>query len=132
MKWDFSDWERYKKEKRGFNKWGGSDCFSMLSDCRDGINNSWAIRFCFSQYLQGATSLFPIKSLVTNEGFDGKGTNCKSWSRFRHVLGDGAEKKFSYPAEVVEDPRVRREVLKYHSIPRRIYSKLMYIIHRSN
>lgn len=113
-----------------FNKWGGSDCQSMLEGWRKGFNRSWAIRFCFSQYLQDKLSVFPIKSLVENEGFDGAGTNCKKWSRFRYELMDPAKKNFSFPPVSKMLPHFHRESLKYHSIPRRLYSRLMYMIYR--
>lgn len=41
-----------------------------------GKNNSWAIRWNASLFLQGILSLNVGRSLVQNEGFDGSGTNC--------------------------------------------------------
>lgn len=36
----------------------------MLRSVKEGWGNSWAIRFCFSQFLQNKFSLFPIISKV--------------------------------------------------------------------
>ncbi len=125
--WTFERWDEWKSLSGKFNKWGGSDCFGMLSDCRSGKNKSWAIRFCFNQFLQDKVSLFPIKSLVTNNGFDGSGTNCRHWSRFKFELMP-ATKGFRLPQTVTINRHIHNSAMKYHSIPIRIYSKIMYLL----
>lgn len=126
--WNLEPWTEFKKYRRAFNKWGGSDCFGMLEGWKTGRNKSWAIRFCFSQFLQDKVSLFPIKSLVTNDGFDGQGTNCKKWSRFRHELFDGTKEKFEFPTASVVNRKICRQAMAYNGLIIRIWSRLMYII----
>lgn len=113
-----------------FNAWGGSDCEGMLEGWRKGRNKSWAIRFCYSQYLQDRLSVFPVKSLLENEGFDGTGTNCKKWSRFKYELMNPDKREFSFPEDSVMLKKFHREALKYHSIPRRILSRIMYMVYK--
>lgn len=48
----------------------------MLRRQTGGKNNSWAIRWNASLFLNDILSLNVGKSLVQNEGFDGSGTNC--------------------------------------------------------
>ena len=48
----------------------------MLRRQTEGKNNSWAIRWNASLFLNDILSLNAGKSLVRNEGFDGSGTNC--------------------------------------------------------
>lgn len=48
----------------------------MLRRQIEGKNNSWAIRWNASLFLAGILSLNVGRSLVSNEGFDGSGTNC--------------------------------------------------------
>lgn len=48
----------------------------MLRRQIEGKNNSWAIRWNASLFLEGILSLNVGRSLVQNEGFDGSGTNC--------------------------------------------------------
>lgn len=48
----------------------------MLKRQTEGKNNSWAIRWNASLFLNDILSLNVGKSLVQNEGFDGSGTNC--------------------------------------------------------
>lgn len=124
--WKLEDWNTVKENARLFNKWGGSDCWKMLRDWHDGKNMSWAIRFCYAQFLQNKLALFPTISHVDNEGFDGEGTNCKKWSRFKFTLDHSGHKRFSMPDEVTLVESITKSALSYHSLPIRIYSKLMY------
>lgn len=116
-----SDWARYR---RTFADWGGSDCPDLLRGWMEGRNESWAIRFCFSEFLQGKVSLFPVKSLVDpSAGFDGSGTNCPRYSRFRFDL-DARPGPFRYPGTVEVVPSIRKSALHYHSLPLRAWSRL--------
>lgn len=126
--WSFNNWEEWEKKRKEFNKWGGSDCFSMLEGCKEGKNKSWAIRFCFNQFLQNKISLFPIKSLVKNEGFDGLGTNCKKYSRFKYELMPEDYLEFTFPESDIIEPQIVKSALNYHSITKRIWSRFMYMI----
>ncbi len=128
--WDLKDWNQYVKMAKAFNQWGGSDCFKMLNDWKNGRNHSWAIRFCFAQFLQDKVSLFPIVSKVRNDGFDGQGTNCKKWSRFKYEFDYQGEKSFKFPAKTDVDKHLYKEAMRYHSIGIRIWSKIMYFIYR--
>lgn len=47
----------------------------MLMDQISGKNNSWAIRWYASAFLENKFTLYPGKSLITNNGGDGSGTN---------------------------------------------------------
>ena len=99
--WQLAEWANQRRNKEKFCKWGGSDCWKLLNDWHLGRNQSWAIRFCYSQFLNNALSLFPIISKVENYGFDGEGTNCKSWSRFKCEFDMSGNKKFIFPDEVI-------------------------------
>lgn len=129
--WQLENFDQYHTMRKAFNKWGGSDCWKMLSDWKVGKNKSWAIRFCFSQFLQQKISLFPIISKVKNDGFDGQGTNCKRWSRFRCVFDTSAIQSFSYPEKIAIHPYLFRSAISYHSIVKRLQSRVMYLIYRN-
>jgi len=126
--WTFEKWDEWSKMKQRFNRWGGSDCFGMLDGCRSGVNKSWAIRFCFNQFLQNKLSLFPTKSLVKNDGFDGSGTNCKKYSRFKYELLKKDKISFSFPKEIVLHKFFWKQAMRYNSITQRLWSRIMYII----
>ena len=127
--WELKDWDKYSKMGRAFNKWGGSDCWKMLNDWRHGNNKSWAIRFCFAQFLQDKVSLFPTISKVRNDGFDGEGTNCKKWSRFKYEFDKTSNKQIKFPANTILDKELYKSAMAYHGILIRIYSRIMYLIY---
>ena len=127
--WDLKDWSLHKKNARKFNKWGGSDCWKMLNDWRNGRNSSWAIRFCYTQFLQDSLSLFPLVSKVGNEGFDGRGTHGKKWTRARFEFDNTTIKTFKLPNKVTMNHCLYKEAMSYHTILIRIWSKIMYLIH---
>jgi len=55
----------------------------MLKSQIAGNNNSWAIRWYASTFLNNMLTLYPGKSLIQNIGFDNSGTHCnttKSWN----------------------------------------------------
>lgn len=64
-----------KKLEKEFNFNNTFDYVKMLQDQIDGKNNSWAIRWYASCFLNNMYILYPGKSLVTNIGFDGTGTH---------------------------------------------------------
>ena len=50
--------------------------FEMLKKQKVGKIDSWAIRWYLSVFNADGLVLYPRRSLVNNEGFDGSGTNC--------------------------------------------------------
>lgn len=128
--WELKDWSRYKKMGRAFNRWGGSDCFRMLRSVKECGATSWAIRFGFFQFLQDKLSLFPIVSKVRNDGFDGAGTNCKKWGRFKYVFDETDRKIFLMPSDISLNKKLYRSAMSYHTIMIRIWSRIMYVVHR--
>lgn len=127
--WKLDDWVSVERNKKSFVKSQGSDVFGMLSDWKKGKNNSWAIRFCYSQFVKDKLSVIPNISLVDNRGFDGDGTNCKHYSRFKFEFDSRKNYiVFKFPSEVKLNSRLYKQALWYHSIPLRIWSKIMYII----
>ncbi len=127
--WELKDWDAVVAHRKAFVKSQGSDVFKMLSDCKQGKNHSWAIRFCYAQFVQGRLSVIPNRSLVNNEGFDGDGTNCKRYSRFKFELDKRqGHLHFKWPERVELDASLYRQAKWYHSIPLRIWSRIMYLI----
>lgn len=133
-RWDTIDWklepfDDCRKYKTAFNKWLGSDAWRMLNRWHKGEIKSWSIRFNFAQFIQDRPAIAPVYSLVANDGFDGNGTNCKAWSRFKYELEPTGKKKFTWPEDLEIDQRLRKQAMWYSSIPIRIFSRVMYIIY---
>jgi len=125
--WGLNDWASVENNAKAFNRWGGSDCFRMLKGWKDGRNKSWAIRFCYNQFVQNKVSLFPLVSKIDNEGFDGSGTNCMLYNRFKFDFDESETKEFRMPESFDTNPKLVKEALKYHTIATRIHSRLMNI-----
>ena len=130
--WTLEDWTACEAQAKAFNRWGGSDCFGMLRDWHEGKNQSWAIRFSYSQFVQNKVAIFPMVSKVINEGFDNQSTNCKGWNRFKYDFDSSENKVFRWPEEVMVDERLRKSALAYHSIRERLYSRVMNLFYRSS
>jgi hypothetical protein len=67
-----------------FNK-GGADLTHLLQLQMDGKIDSWAIRFCFAQFLADAYCINPVKTLVRNIGLDNSGVHCGIDPRREHL-----------------------------------------------
>lgn len=79
---------RLKRSKRSkeFDFGGAYPYTKMLKKQTKGLNNSWAIRWNASLFLEDILSLNVGKSLVLNTGFDGTGTHCGSQNIYKSQL----------------------------------------------
>lgn len=62
--------------RKRFNLGNAYPYFSMLKKQKSGQIDSWAIRWYLSVFMRNGLTLYPRRSLVNNEGFDGSGSNC--------------------------------------------------------
>ena len=67
---------------RSFDFNGAFGYTSMLEDQIAGRNDSWAVRWYASVFLQNKLTLYPGRSLVHNTGMDDSGTHCVKSERF--------------------------------------------------
>lgn len=65
-----------KGEEKAFNLDNTYPYTKMLKNQIKGKNNSWAIRWNASLFINKRLSIWPSTSLVENIGFDGSGTHC--------------------------------------------------------
>lgn len=75
--WEVSDYKEFKnnyKKRKKMNR-GGPDMAQMLDSQMQGLCDSWAIRWCYEQSKQNKYTIYPVKSLVINQGLDGTGTH---------------------------------------------------------
>ncbi len=86
----------------------------MLRQQIEGKNNSWAIRWNASLFLADVFSLNVGRSLVSNEGLDGSGTNSVSLDPYRSALSmNPIEVRPISP--VVENLEVRKAYERYYA-----------------
>lgn len=107
---------------REFDLDGSYPYTQMLRDCIAGRNDSWAIRWYASAFLNGKLTLYPGSSQVQNIGADGSGSHVGSTRSFEHrrwgeyvALGDiplvesaVARQAFSAYLAELSAPRLRR------------------------
>ncbi len=67
---------RNRAIRKRFNLNESYPYFSMLKKQKAGVIDSWAIRWYLSVFVREGFVLYPRRSLVSNEGFDGSGMNC--------------------------------------------------------
>jgi len=68
-----------------FNFNGTYDYYKMLQDQVAGKNDSWAVRWYASCFLNNMVTLYPGKSLVQNIGLDNSGTHCGVIDNYLHT-----------------------------------------------
>lgn len=127
--WEVSDYYSFKKDnkkKSQFNK-GGRDLSDMLALQMTGQIDSWAIRWCYTQFKLDMYTIYPVKSFVRNIGLDGSGTHSNITNKFDMVLNDTDR---SYKLENVNLNKViLKKFQNYYINPYRYYlSKLKQFI----
>lgn len=113
--WSVSDYNSIEfnwKNRLDFGSWGRDMPF-MLDANHYGLNQSWAIRWCYSAYKQHKYTVYPTESRVENNGTDGSGTNyTETIHRYDTVLTDGKkEPKFE---RVQPNKKIQREFRRRH------------------
>ena len=81
-----------------------------------GFNDSWAIRWYASAFLEDKLTLYPGQSLVANIGFDNSGTHGGATAIFDGRLGDRSPRLTSLP--LTENEEARQAINRYFKSPR--------------
>ena len=115
--------EGNKKKIKEFEL-GGNDLYRMFELQYLGKIDSWAIQWCYSQFVNSSYSVIPKKSLTQNIGFyDNLGTHNKSGGlRWKVNL---AQTKIS-PHNISPDTEFLTCFKKYHDLT--IFSKFKYFL----
>jgi hypothetical protein len=124
--WNVSGYDHFKKNRelrKAFQR-GGADMPRMLSKQMAGKIDSWAIRFCYSQFQQRALTVFPTVSKVRSIGFGRAATHTKRTTRFDTLLDSGDKTIFGFPEEPFVDERLAREFRWKFSSFRRAMDRL--------
>lgn len=130
--WEVKDWNNFKNDRNQkikFNK-NGSDMFSMLNDYMEGKNNSWAIRFCYTQFKLNKFTIFPVISKIDNFGFGVDATNCNVYNRFKIDFDSGQKRSFLLPEKLTFNDAIVKQVVAFFSIKVRIKSKIVSLFYK--
>ena len=113
--WDVGDYSRFildRKQRKLFNR-GGNDMVEMLKDQMEGRIDSWAIRWCYSQFKYGGYCIYPVTSKVQNIGLDGTGVHCGK-SKFGWVELDSGTNKTLFCDNLEEDQHILKNFRNYY------------------
>lgn len=112
--WDVKDFDALCKDRKRIHQLnrGGRDMFRMLQGQRKGINNSWAIRWCYSQSMQNKFTIYPKYPKVINIGGDGSGENSLASGKYDNTL---STQKIRL-ANVSINHKITKEFRKYYSL----------------
>ena len=96
-----------KSLEKEFNFNNSFDYVQMLTDQVEGKNNSWAIRWYASCFLKNLYTLYPGKSLISNNGFDDSGTHSGKSNVFNQEI---------YSEKIIiEDIPVENSLIAYNA-----------------
>ncbi len=82
--WSVGDYKQFIKSKtlsKSFEQ-AGNDTVVMLLKQQQGLINSWSIRFNYAAFKADEPTVYPVKSLITNTGVDGSGTNMRKSRKY--------------------------------------------------
>lgn len=128
--WEVSNYSKFinnRSDIKRFNK-GGSDMTKMLKSQMSGKIDSWAIRFCFQQFLDKKACLFPKISKVQSIGFSEEATHTVGAKKFITTLDVGNKKKFTFKRFTKYDEKLLHSFREKFSIKQRLLDKISRFI----
>jgi glycosyltransferase involved in cell wall biosynthesis len=118
--WDVKDYMQFKKDYRKRKEFsrGGKDLPILLDYQMCGLIDSWAIRWCYSQYKHKQYSVFPAETRVTHIGCNKESTHVKK------QFGKNQVMKEEHPITDKYDAVLSEQLLKdFHDYYRMSYVK---------
>jgi len=128
ISWNIENYESYRKDLLFIKKFNrmGSDMSKMLHDQMTGKINSWAIRWCFHQYLKQKFTVYPTVSKIQNIGTgQGASHTIDRFNRFATPLDLSLRTDFDFNVDVKLESFYLKQFLKQFSIATRIKYKLL-------
>ena len=111
---------RSREKRREFDIEGSIKYYRMLILQAIGVNDSWAIRWYASVFLNNGLCLHPGKSLVNNIGQDDSGTHSDSTNVYSVEVSE--DKNFTFTTDINESKKAVTLMANfYYSIKKPIY-----------
>lgn len=119
-----------KKLTYDFDFYNSHSYTKMLKDQITGKNNSWAIRWYASAFLNNKLTLYPGKSYVHNIGNDSSGTHCTKTQKFDVELC--LKESVTWPEFIAESNSSKKVIANYFlSLQSSFLKKTISILKRS-
>ena len=109
--WGFKDSEKFLKDKKlqKLYSYSGDDKVEMLIAQIEGKIDSWATRWEYTHFKNDAYSVYPVKSLLNNIGFDGTGINSGYDKKYFYTNGF---EDFKYDVKFLEEIKLDKGIMK--------------------
>ena len=118
---DYNEFKKDREKQREFNR-SAYNMTEMLNLQMKGIIDSWAIRWDYHIFKNNGVSIFPIKSLIRNIGFDGTGRHSRKTNNYDSTIVSGFKVK-----KVIADPVIDSRItnLYYQAYNRSLFFKIV-------
>lgn len=132
-RWNKVDWQvkdfynLTKKEIKSFNL-AGNDMYKMLELQILRKIDSWAIRWCFSQYKENMYTVFPRESKIKNIGFSESATHGGIF--IEKYMVELSEKKIKFPKNIEPNEQILELLKKYNDLT--FQGKVGYFLKKYN
>lgn len=100
-----------KKKIKDFSVEGSMNYWKQLLDFKNNKNNSWAVRWYASVFLNNGLVLYPSKSLIENIGHDGTGVHSNIEDTYQVAIS--REPVTYYPEELTETVEAKNALLYF-------------------
>ena len=105
---------------------GGSDLPYMLWKQMNRKIDSWAIRWCYHQFIKDQLTVFPTKSKIQNIGFGQDATHTKGTKHPFTELDIGNQINFEFNQNILQNSKLEKEFKENFSFYNRLVKKLLY------
>lgn len=129
--WNMAYWDEFSKSKQMQKKFSsiGNEMPGLLFAHKAGKKSTWWARFCYSQFILGKYTAYPILSKVINEGFTGEATHCNVYNTFKVDFDKTDKRVFELPKDIKIDKKLQKRFFSYYTfwsrVKRQIKTKLM-------
>ena len=134
INWDINTFAgmNNKDFRKSFN-YSGSDLCSMLIKQKNKEIDSWAIRWYYNQWEQSKLTVYPVRSLVNNEGFDEYATHTHVYDRYKSTLMPADKINFNLGGSGKPEPYYQGQIRrKFSVITRIIWGRAMTFLKNVN
>lgn len=122
---DYIQWNKSPVNRKSFNKMG-SDMSKMLKDQMTGKIDSWAIRWCYNQFLRHQYTVYPTLSKIINIGTDANATHTyDKFNRWATILDVSNKTDFIFNNDIKLEQHYLTQFLKQFSVNSRIKYKIL-------
>jgi hypothetical protein len=121
MDLELKEYDNFIKNKEMVKKFKSIETMSIyiLKADREGKIKAMDVRISFNMFINKQYSIYPIKTLSKNTGFDGTGEHCEKQNSFSNE--EVYEKEIHFPEKIEIDKRVFKARRKYYVSFKRDY-----------